>query len=186
MFMGLLRQQLSVGILLVVGASSAWAQSGRIPETHGTALSGDPVALPDVLRGKVGVLVLGFSHGSRDTVTEWGRRLAAEYRASPAVLYYEMPVLEGVPRLIRGYVLKSIRSSVPEAMQTRFVPLMTDEAAWRSLVRYSKPNDAYVLLVDGDGTIRWQTEGVATDASFGLVKQQVEALRTQMTGRGSR
>ena len=43
----------------------------HIPATHGTTLTGTAVALPEALKGKVGVLVVGFSHASQGEVGSW-------------------------------------------------------------------------------------------------------------------
>jgi hypothetical protein len=147
--------------------------------THGTTFAGTQVTLPDDLRGRVGVLVLGFSKSSGDVCGGWGRRLAQSYRESSGVMYYQMPVLASVPKFIRGVVVKSIRSSIPEAEQTHFLPMFSDEPEWRKVTRYANADDAYVLVVDGDGRVRWQTSGKVTDAGFAALKEQVDALRTQ-------
>lgn len=153
-----------------VGAASTAA---RIPEVHTPSLSNEQVSLPEGLRGKPGVLVIGFSQSSRDAVTAWGRRLAADYRDSPSVLYYEMPVLASVPRLVRGLVIRQIKASVPERAQPRFVPLLDKEQEWRSAAHFDKANEAYVLLVDGKGLIQWQTEGGPTDRQYAELKEQL-------------
>ena len=46
-------------------------------------------------------------------------------------------------------------------------------------MRYANADDAYVLVVDGDGRVRWQTSGKVSDAGFAALKEQVGALRTQ-------
>lgn len=158
---------------------------GRIPAVHANSFSNEMVTLPEGLKGKVGVLVLGFSRGSREGTTVWGKRLSADYRESPAVLYYEMPVLAAVPKMIRGFVINQIRSSVPEQERPRFVVLLEDETAWQTLVGYKNADDAYIVVVDDQGVVRWQTHGAATDAAYGAMKQQVEALRAGM-GQGAR
>jgi predicted transcriptional regulator len=94
-------------------------------------------------------------------------------------MYYQMPVLASVPKFIRGVVVKSIRSSIPEAEQTHFLPMFSDEPEWRKIARYANADDAYVLVVDGDGRVRWQTSGKVTDAEFAALKEQVDALRAQ-------
>jgi hypothetical protein len=140
-------------------------------------LAGTQVTLPDDLRGRVGVLVLGFSKSSGDVSKGWGQRLAANYAESGGVVYYEMPVLESVPKLIRGMVVKSIRSGAPEAEQQHLMPVFSDEAEWKKIARFANADDAYVLVVDGDGRVRWQTSGKVTDAGFAALKEQVGALR---------
>jgi hypothetical protein len=170
--------------LLTMGwlAADDSSMAARIPEVHGTSLSNESVNLPEALQGKVGVLVLGFSRSSRDAVAGWGRRLATDYRESPTVVYYEMPVLASAPGMMRGLIVRSMRSSVPEREKARFVPVMDNEAAWRTLVRYGPPDDSYLLVVDGQGDVVWQTQGQSTDGAYAALKQQVEALK----GRASR
>jgi hypothetical protein len=162
---------------LIAGGSSCVAE--RIPEVHGTSLSNQAVNLPEALQGRVGVLVLGFSRSSREAVAGWGRRLATDYRESPTVEYFEMPVLASAPGMVRGFIVRSMRSSVPGPMQARFVPIMDNEAAWRTLVHYGPPDDPYLLLVDGQGDVVWQTQGQPTDAAYAVLKQQIEALKAR-------
>ncbi len=144
-----------------------------IPPVHGTVLSGSAVDLPDALRGKTGVLVIGFSQGSRDQVATWGRRLAVDYRGSSTVTYYEMAALASVPRFLRGLVLKKIKDDVPQPAQERFLPVFDHEADWKSATGFSKADDAYVLVVNGNGTVRWRTAGIASDAAYAEVKRRV-------------
>jgi hypothetical protein len=129
-----------------LGASND-CRAERIPEVHGTSLSNAAVNLPEALKGKVGVLVLGFSRDSREADSAWGKRLAADYRESPTVVYYEMP---------------------------------ENEAAWKAVTHYGRPDDPYLLVVDGEGNVVWQTQGMATDAGYADLKQHVEALRAQL------
>jgi hypothetical protein len=76
--------------------------------------------------------------------------------------------------------MKSIKSGVPEAEQPHFLPVFSHEAEWRTIARYVNSDDAYILVVDGQGVVRWQTSGKVTDAGFAALKQQVETVRTQL------
>jgi len=162
------------------GPTQAVAQT-QIPPLHGTTLTGEKVDLPKCLKGRVGVLVLGFSQASRDAVAEWGKRLTGEYRTSATVVYYEMPVLESVPHLLRGFVLKQIQKSVPEPGRSRFIPILDHEADWKKASGFVKPDDAYVLVVDAEGDVAWKTEGGATDAAVAEVLRRVDGLRGTST-----
>ncbi len=150
----------------------------RIPDVHTTSFSGDLVDLPAMLQGKIAILILGFSKGSRNQATLWGRRLPTDYFYSPDVLYFEMPVLEAVPRLLRGAVLRSIKSEVSARSQPHFAPLTTDEQRWRTVVHYNQPDDAYVLVVDSNGLVQAQFQGEPTDASYQEMKRRVEQLQS--------
>lgn len=178
-----LRSALGIGLLLLTPVLRAATPAApdkavqRIPEVHTTSFSGDLVDMPAMLQGKIAILILGFSKGARAQATLWGRRLPTDYFYSPDVLYFEMPVLESVPRLLRGAVLRSIKSNVSIRSQPHFAPLTTDEVRWRSLVHYRNPNDAYVLVVDGNGLVQALVEGEPTDASYQELKRRVEQLQ---------
>jgi len=164
-----------VGLALVANATAKAQVS--IPKAQGTTLAGAAVTLPDALKGKVGVLVVGFSHASQGQVEAWGRRLAKDYGQSAGVAYFEIPMLAGAPKMLRGMIVKSMSKSVPEGERPHFLPLMEGEPVWRVAAHYSEPDDAYVLLVNGDGIVEWQTEGDATDAAYATLKRQIEARK---------
>jgi hypothetical protein len=173
---------LSLALLVTTGFAIVNKAAGEhIPEVHGTSFANQAVNLPAALHGKAaGILVIGFSRGSREEVTGWATKIAADYRTSPVVAYYELPVVAGVPGFVRGVVLRSIRSSTPERAQPRVVPVVNDEAGWRAITHYSQPDDAYLLVVDGQGNVVWQTQGQPTDTAYAALKQQVESLKTRM------
>lgn len=155
----------------------------RIPDVHVLSFSGDRVDLPAMIQGKVAILVLGFNKEARTQATHWGRRLPTDYLYTPDVLYFEMPMLEGVPRIFRGAVLHSIKSEVSPISQPHFAPLTTDEQRWRTLVHYTSPADAYVLLVDSNGLVQGRFQGEPTDASYQDLKRRVERLQSLSAGK---
>lgn len=182
-----LSRQFVIGMALLTAILAvAQAQSARIPSTHGTSFAGIEVTLPDDLRGRVGVLVLGFSKSSGDVSKGWGERLEQSYQSSREVMFYQIPVLESAPKFVRGMVLKSMRSGVPEAMQAHFMPIFSGESEWKKVARFANADDAYVLVVDGEGNVRWQTSGKVTDAGFAALKEQVEAVRTKLPAAASK
>jgi hypothetical protein len=174
----LLLALLAVTGLMIVRCASA----ERIPEVHGTSFANKAVNLPAALQGKAaGILVIGFSRGSREAVTGWATKIAADYRTSTVVAYYELPIVAGVPGFVRGMVLRSIKSSTPERAQPRVVPVANNEAGWKAITHYGEADDAYLLVVDNVGNVVWQTQGQPTDAAYAALKQQVESLKTRMT-----
>jgi hypothetical protein len=175
-----LSRHLLLAVLTASALTVADCAAERIPDVHSTSFADQAVNLPAALQGKAaGILVLGFSRGSREAVTGWATKIAADYRTSDVVAYYELPVVASVPAFVRGIVLRSIKSSAPERAHKRIVPITANEAEWRTVVHYGQPDDSYVLVVDGEGNVVWQTQGEPTDAAYAALKQQVEALKTR-------
>ncbi len=164
-------------VALLLGVVPGVGQSRRVPAVRGTLLNGTAVELPGALRGKVGVLVIGFSQGSREQVSGWGKRLSAEYAGVAGVGWFEVAELESVPRLLRGWVTKKVKESVSAKGQETFVVVTEQEKAWKEAVGFGGADDAYVLVLDGAGVVRARVEGALSDAGLAEVKQVVEGLR---------
>lgn len=168
---------LHFGLFVLASIASASPTETRIPPVQGTTFSNARVNLPEDLNGKVGILVIGFSQGSRDAITDWGKKLADDYFDSPHVVFYEMPVLASVPKMMRGFVTGRIKASVSERGKVHFLPLLDNEMSWRALTHYNKPDDPYIVLIDGSGRVRWQSQGPPTADTYGILKHQVAAIQ---------
>ncbi len=154
----------------------AQAAPPRIPPTGGESFSGATISLPGALHGQPGILVIGFTQASRDAVTRWGTWLADAHTA-PKIPYYELPVLTSVPKFLRGLVIGRIKAAVADPAKPHFLPLLDHEAEWRNLAHYNIADDAYVLLVDGDGYVQWQTHGPPVEANLAALAQALASLR---------
>jgi hypothetical protein len=149
-----------------------------IPELHAELLTGTQVNLPADLHGRPTVLVIGFSQGSREEVAAWGKRLTPDYRDVPDVAFYEAAELESVPRLLRPYVVKKIKETVPGPAQAHFLALLDHEAEWKATAHFRAKDEAYVLLIDPSGQVLYTTHGPTSDAAYADLKRRLEPLRS--------
>jgi hypothetical protein len=161
---------------LALAIGSGLAGQGRgpavIPAVRGTTFAGAKVTLPDELQGRVGVLIVGFSQSSRKEMTEWGVRLADDADRPAGLVFYELPVLESVPRVLRGWVTKKIRDAVSAPGQQHFLPVLDHEEEWKRVAGFGAADDAYVLVVDGDGVVRWRVHGGLTEQAYAEIKRE--------------
>lgn len=163
--------------LLLATATAGTQPPLHVPPVHGKTLSGAAVELPEALHARTGVLVLGFSQAARAEVAAWARRLAADYRDSPTVTYYEMPVLAGAPRLLRGWVLGKVAEDVPDRAKPRVLPVLDHEADWKTLAGYERDDSAYILLVNEQGEVLGRLQGPVTDALAAQLRVKLNAIR---------
>lgn len=163
----------------VLSASSALAQPQTLPTMSGESLAGSKNALPEATRGKVAVLVLGFTHASKGPTSAWSEKLNSDFSRQQDFALYDLPVLEDVPRMIRGMVISGIRKGVPENRRDHFIPILHGEAELKNLVHYKEPNDAYLIVLDRSGQIVRQVHGASPDAEYLQLKAEIQALLNQ-------
>lgn len=161
-------------VLLLILVAEGVGQS--IPHVAAVSLKGSPVSLPSDLAGKPAILIIGFSREGGEQCGLFARKLAKE----PDVIdgkatVYEIAMLESVPRLIRPMILHSMRGDIPKNEQSRFLPLVHDEKAWKQAAGFTKSaeGDAYLLIVGPDGTIRFSGHGKYADEFYRSFKQHL-------------
>ena len=73
-----------------------------LPQLQGEYLSGRKAMLPGDARGRVALLLVGFSYASRMTVQAWTQRFRAEFNDKTQVTFYQVPMLGGMARMGSG------------------------------------------------------------------------------------
>ena len=157
--------------------SVTWAHGQQMmPRVEGENFAGRKVVLPDAAKGHVTVLVLGFTKASKEPTSAWGRRIASEFGSQSGFELYQLPVLEDVPRLIRGMVVSGMKKGVKENMRDHFVPLFEHESELKKLVGYKEPDDAYLVVLDPSGQIVHQVHGSFSDAAYDQLRKELHRL----------
>lgn len=161
-------------------AAAGEAAPDHIPVLASTTLSGEKVQLPRDLAtgGRSAVLVIGFGRGASEAAREWGGHLAQATAHTPQTTYYVVPVVSGVPSLLRGSVLRAIGHSVSANGKRHFLPIVSDEPAWRRVTGVQDESVPYLLLVNSAGEVRWRGAGAFSDATYKALQQQIAALQT--------
>jgi hypothetical protein len=166
---------LILGLFLCLGAG--FAQTVQpMPRIEGESFTGQKIVLPDNAHGKVAVLVFGFTKASKGPTSAWTQKINAEFGTRNGFELYELPVLEDVPRFIRGMVISSIKKGVPENRRAHFVPIVQNESELKKLVNYQEPDDAYVVTLDATGRVVSQTHGPFNDAAYEPFRTDLRSL----------
>jgi hypothetical protein len=165
-------------LTFALGLAPAPSISSTIPPTSASALDGHNVTLPRDLAAHATVLILGFSKNSADATTPWEKAVRTTLASPPSISFYDIPFLQDAPSFVRPLILRSIRKQVPDVLKPNFLPLVSDEAAWKGLANYDKsaPDAAYVLLVDRSGAVRWQTHQPFSSALLAQVSAEAQRM----------
>jgi hypothetical protein len=178
--------KLMLGTLVVglapMGASDGPDQEGHIPRLSiggslpplsGEFLSGRLATLPDVARERVALLAFGFTYNSRFPVEAWCGRFRKEFAGNPRVTFYEIPMIGGVARLGRFFIDRGMRRGTPSNLQENVITVYGGVEPWKSRIGYAKPDEAYLVLLDPAGTIRWIHHGEFDERIFAELRQVV-------------
>lgn len=157
-------------------ASLGIAQSAQqLPHTEGESLAGSKVVLPDAARGKVAILIFGFTKASKTANGAWADRISSDFAAQNGLAVYQLPVLESVPGFIRGMVISSMKKGVRENMRDHFVPILHGEVELKKLVNYDDPDDAYLVMLNPTGQIVEQKHGPFSDAVYAQLRSDIQS-----------
>lgn len=160
-------------------AAFAVAQPQTMPTISGENLAGVKVVLPEAANGKVAVLVFGFTKASKEPTKAWAAKLNSEFASQRDFVLYQLPVLEDVPRLVRGLVISSMKKGVPENLREHFVPILQGEAGLKSLVNYKQPDDGYLVVLNRSSQIVEQLHGASPDGRYAQLKTEIQSLLNQ-------
>lgn len=174
----MIRLRAMLAAVTVFGAMTLLAET--LPATDGENLLGQKVKIADSLKGKIGVLVIGYSKASGDITAAWEKRLSADYANNPTITIYQIPMLEAAPKFIRGMIVSGMKKGVPAAKQSSFIVVVKDEDEWKRSAGYQKGEDAYVVIVDKEGEIRQHSAVDAKLTNYSAVHQQIEKLITRV------
>jgi hypothetical protein len=154
-----------------------FAQTNQpMPRIEGESFAGQKIVLPDAAHGKVAVLVFGFTKASKVPTSAWSQRVNGEFGSHNGFELYELPVLEDVPRLIRGMVISSIKKGVPGNRRSHFVPIVQSESELKKLVNYKEPDDAYLVTLDAGGQIVAQIHGPFSEPAYAQFRTDLKSL----------
>ncbi|MBZ5522911.1 MAG: hypothetical protein LAP21_11800 [Acidobacteriia bacterium] len=172
---GIRLKALQITAVALMFCAPLFAQT--VPHTEAESLSGKKIVLPDAASGKLAVLIVGFSHKSSTPMKEWAQRIDADYRSNPGIIYFQVPVIASAPRMVRGMIMHGMKKDVPKDKYETFAVVTRDEIAWKQAAGFDRPDDAYILLLDATGNIRWKTSGTA-EAHYTELKTQIAQLAT--------
>ena len=151
------------------------ARSEQLPKTASESLAGRQMMLPDALKGRSAVVIVGFSKSSQTSVKEWDTRARKQLGAAFDV--YQVAVLEDAPRFVRGMITHAMKGSTPADRQDHFLIVVKGEVELKQAAAFSASDDAYVLLLDGTGDVRWRTHGAVSDAALRELQEHVEKFK---------
>jgi len=140
---------------------------------EGYTLDNTFLSLPIAAHGRYAVIALGFSKAAQTPINSWFLPLKERYKAS-SLLFYEVPMLGKRSALVRRFIEKGMRSGIPAYQHASSVPYYGSLNPYLTYYGIDNKETAYFFLVDENGRICWQAQGVRTASFYKEVTQLVD------------
>lgn len=153
-------------LLFATIAANPLKPGDPFPELKGELLSGQTATLPNAVKGKIALLVLGFSRESRQETEPWTKRYRAEFAKDDRVACYAVPMIGPGGRFAKLFIMAGMKRDLPKSLHNQFMVVFSDTDPWKARVSLKGQNDAYLILLDGAGTVRWMYNGSLDEGHF--------------------
>jgi len=132
-----------------------------MPVLSGEFLTRRAASLPAAASGKVALVMLGFTYGSRGAVERWGEWFGKAMADRSDVTYYEAPMLGGAARLGRFFIDRGMRKNTPVAKHEQVLTVYGNTGPWKARLGVTDASEthAWMLLIDKTGVVRWMHHG---------------------------
>lgn len=134
----------------------------RMPELKGQTLTGRTAVLPQASAGNVTLVAMGFTYKSRFPVEAWADWYRTTIDPTTAVTFFEVPMIGGMATLGRWFINRGMRSGTPVELHDQVITVYGGTGDWKQRVSYSTrhEDDAYLIVLDTQGVVRWLHHGV--------------------------
>jgi hypothetical protein len=150
----------------------------RFPMLRGQFLTGSDVALPEASSGVNRLVVIGFTYESRYPVEAWADWYSTAIGPRTDVTLLEVPMISGLATLGRWFIDRGMRNGTPVALHENVITVYGGAGAWKAALGYGPghEDDAYLVVLDGDGVVQWRYHGMFDDATAGHLRHLIVSL----------
>jgi hypothetical protein len=163
---------------LRAGASQPSLRVGDpLPELKGQTLTGRTAVLPQS-SGKVTLVAMGFTYKSRFPVEAWAEWYRVTIGSRTDATFFEVPMISGAATLGRWFINRGMRNGTPTELHDQVITVYSGTGDWKQRLSYSSEHkdDAYLIVVDRKGVVRWLYHGAFDQPRGDELKAVLAAL----------
>jgi hypothetical protein len=127
----------------------------RFPTVQGTSLEGKKVTIPDDLKGKPTLVLVGYIQRAQFDIDRW---ILGALQADVKASIIEVPTIAGMlPQMVQGFIDGGMRKGIPQSDWGSVVTVYEDAPKIIQALGNERPQSAYAVLLDKDGRIAWSS-----------------------------
>ena len=150
----------------------------RLPLLKGQFLSGRDAELPAASSDSIALIAIGFTYQSRFPVEAWGGWYRDAMGSRRDVTFFEVPMIGGLSTLGRWFIDRGMRRGTPAALHEHVITVYGGTSDWKRRLSFSPEHedDAYLIVLDRNGIVRWLHHGVFDQARADDLRKVVTLL----------
>jgi hypothetical protein len=164
-------------LLLMTSALIPGLSTGDVfPGLKGEYLTGRTAVLPDAATGRIALLAFGFTYDSRFAVEAFIAPYRKEFGGNAEVTFFEIPMIGGMARLGKWFIDSGMRKGTPKQDHENVITVYGGVDPWKQRLGYKAPKDAYLVLLDRNGVVRWRYNGLFDEGAYARLSENVRDL----------
>ncbi|MCA9319969.1 MAG: hypothetical protein KDB53_04505 [Planctomycetes bacterium] len=151
--------------------------SGELfPSVEGEALTGESVQIPEAFTGRPLLILVGYEQDAQFDADRW---LVGLLQAQVQVEIREVPTIDGfVPGILSSRIDEGMRKGIPSEDWASVVTVYDDASRIVEFTGNENGNNIRVLLLDGNGRVRWFHDRGFSAGKLLELQGVVESLRS--------
>ena len=153
-------------------------QEPHFPEVSGFNLMREEFVFPQDFQGEYNLLLIPFQQRQQQDVNTWIPAARELERTTPGLVYYELPTIYQLPTLSRTFINEGMRAGIPDqTARERTITLYLDKSGFKTALGITTEERIHIFLVDRQGTILWQEEGLYSAEKIQSLVELLEDLQ---------
>jgi len=149
---------------------------GYFPSMVGIDLTGEQRKIPESFENEYNIVAVAFEREHQTDVNSWIKIADEIIEKNENIGFYEIPLIYEVNAPYRFWINNGMRSAIPDLKaRLRTITVYTDREEFLNMMDMN-PNNIYLMVINKDGKILWQTSGAADSSKINELEGVVKEL----------
>jgi hypothetical protein len=133
----------------------------KFPTLTTDSLAGTKVTLPDSAKGKFTLVIMSFKRDSQSQNDSWLGPFEKEFGQQEGYLFYEVPMIRRRFVFMAPLIDSGMRAAIPNEKHKNVITFYGNVDPYKQALKIEDIYLGYAYLLDREGIIRWQGQGLA-------------------------
>ena len=151
----------------------------KFPTLTTDSLAGTKITLPDSAKGKVTLVIMSFKRDSQSQNDSWLGPFEKEFGQKDGYLFYEVPMIRRRFVFMAPLIDSGMRAAIPNEKHKNVITFYGNVDPYKQALKIEDIYLGYAYLLDQEGIIRWQGQGLAKAEDIKLMIETARNLASK-------